>query len=76
MWHRGGAGKARFWTLRGILCGINILEMIFCYIKHDVPSTVRQTPPPPISIIEFDQGRSQGPFFFWFQRGLAMATGL
>ena len=32
--------------------------------------------PPPLSVEEFDLGPSQGPFFFWFQRGLAMVTGL
>jgi len=32
--------------------------------------------PPPLTLAETDDGPLWGPFFFWFQRGLAVATAL
>ena len=31
---------------------------------------------PPLTLAETDDGPLWGPFFFWFQRGLAVATAL
>ena len=39
-------------------------------------SWVRESFPPPPKLTEIDGGPSRGPFFFLFQRGLAVATAL
>jgi hypothetical protein len=39
-------------------------------------SWVPEPLPPPLSLAETDDGPLWAPFFFWFQRGLALATAL
>ena len=37
---------------------------------------IRQPHCPPLALAETDDGPSRGPFSFWFQRGLVVATAL
>ena len=39
-------------------------------------SRVLNAIPPPPKLAETEDGPSRGPFFFWFQKGLVMATAL
>ena len=52
--------KARAWKVR----------------RRVTVSRVRIPSCPPLSLVETDDGALWGPFFFWFQRGLAVATAL